>query len=97
MSPRPRKPRRCRHMGDAHAYKPIGVRLSGLPAVTLAADELEALRLCDLQGLTQEEAGAAMGVSRGTIQRTIKQARRKVVEALLTGAALQLPRKERRP
>ena len=91
MSPRPRKRRRCGQMTPGHAYKPIGVPMSELPAVSLRADELEALRLCDLQGLTQEEAGAQMNISRGTIQRTVKEARRKVVSALLSGAALVLP------
>jgi len=38
---------------------------------------MEALRLCDRDGLTQEEAGQKMGVSRGTIQRIITIAREK--------------------
>lgn len=54
----------------------------------LETDELEALRLCDLEGLTQEEAGERMGVSRGTIQRTVKAARAKVVDALVEGKAI---------
>jgi predicted DNA-binding protein (UPF0251 family) len=56
----------------------------------LAHDELEALRLCDLEGLTQEEAGLRMGVSRGTVQRTVKQARSKVAHALVNSAVLVL-------
>ena len=61
-----------------------------LERLPLAADELEAMRLCDLVGLTQAEAGARMGVSRATVQRTVKSARAKVTRALVEGAALIL-------
>lgn len=87
MSPRPRKPRRCRRQSGGRAFKPQG---TDLRQVVLAPDEIEALRLCDGEGLSQEEAGECMGVSRGTVQRTVKLARRKVVGALLDGAALVL-------
>lgn len=50
--------------------------------ITLYRDELEALRLCDLNGLTQEEAGREMGVSRGTVQRMLSSGRKKVAMAL---------------
>lgn len=56
--------------------------------ITLARDELEALRLCDLEGLTQEEAGKRMGVSRGTVQRILSSARKKVALALTSGMAI---------
>ncbi len=56
--------------------------------IGLATDELETLRLCDLLGLTQEEAGERMGVSRGTVQRIVKRARAKVARALVEGAAI---------
>lgn len=54
----------------------------------LQRDELEALRLCDMAGLFQEEAGIRMGVSRGTVQRLLASARQKVARALVEGAAL---------
>jgi len=50
--------------------------------------ELEALRLVDLEGLSQEEAGERMGVSRGTIWRLIQSARRKTAQALSEGRPL---------
>jgi predicted DNA-binding protein (UPF0251 family) len=71
-------------------YKPAGVPLDGLPRVVLLPEELEALRLMDLQDLTQEEAAAAMGVSRSTLQRILARARRQVAAALIEGAALVL-------
>jgi predicted DNA-binding protein (UPF0251 family) len=47
--------------------------------------ELEALRLVDLEGLSQEEAGARMGVSRGTVWRLVQSARKKTAQALSEG------------
>jgi predicted DNA-binding protein (UPF0251 family) len=52
--------------------------------------ELESLRLVDLEGLSQEEAGRRMGVSRGTIWRLVQSARRKTAQALTTGRPLEV-------
>jgi uncharacterized protein len=59
-----------------------------LEVIRLDLAELEAMRLCDLEGNEQEEAGAKMGISRGTVQRLVKAGRSKVIEALVTSAAL---------
>ncbi|MCU0508955.1 MAG: DUF134 domain-containing protein [Anaerolineae bacterium] len=88
--PRPRKRRRVALPARGLVYKPAGVPLDGLPRVVLLPEELEALRLMDLQDLTQEEAAAAMGVSRSTLQRILARARRQVAAALIEGAALVL-------
>jgi predicted DNA-binding protein (UPF0251 family) len=52
--------------------------------------ELEALRLVDLEGLSQEEAGKRMGVSRGTVWRLLQSARRKTAQSLTEGRSLQI-------
>jgi predicted DNA-binding protein (UPF0251 family) len=54
----------------------------------LRTDELEALRLCDLEGLDQASAGERMGVSRGTVQRLVKAGRETVIRTLVEGRAL---------
>jgi predicted DNA-binding protein (UPF0251 family) len=72
------------------AFKPSGTPLHALRHIPLHHDELEAIRLCDLEGLTQEQAGRRMGVSRGTVQRILTKARGKVALALTEGAALIL-------
>ena len=79
MSPRPKKIRKCQGKFCGNAFKPTGTPLTDLRKVELHRDELEALRLCDAEGLTQEEAGLSMGVSRGTIQRIITVARKKTL------------------
>lgn len=65
-----------------------------LKQITLFRDEVEALKLCDYEGLFQEQAGEKMGISRGTVQRILTSARRKTAEAIATGAALTFAEEE---
>jgi uncharacterized protein len=95
--PRPRKPCTCScpdRLALKAVFKPAGTPLGMLECVTLYHDELEALHLCDGQGKTQEEAGVCMGVSRGTVQRLLSQARRKVAETLVKQQALAINGRE---
>ena len=87
---RPRKRRRLSRRPQAMIYKPAGVPLDGLRQVSLLAEELEALRLADLEGLAQSQAAERMGVSRSTFQRMLERARRQVALALTEGQALAL-------
>ena len=75
---------------SACTFKPRGIPLSELETVVLSLDELEALRLADLQGDQQEQAAAKMNVSRPTFGRILQKAHRTVAEALLRGKALQI-------
>ncbi len=88
MSPRCRKPRNCRCRFKGKAFKPTGIPMSDIRQVPLSREELEALKLCDGDDLTQEEAGARMGVSRGTVQRILSTARKKIARALTKGEAI---------
>lgn len=88
MSPRPKKERKCQGKFCGKAFKPTGTPLVDLKQIELHRDELEALRLCDAVGMTQEQAGKCMGVSRGTIQRIITVARKKTAHALTEGYAI---------
>jgi uncharacterized protein len=86
--PRPRKRRFCRRFEGDRIFKPRSIPMTELELISLGLDELEAMRLCDLQGLDQEEAGAKMRISRGTVQRLLKSGRAKVVTALVHSSAL---------
>jgi uncharacterized protein len=88
--PRPRTRRALAQLPRPAIYKPAGVPLDSLRRVVLLYEELEALRLADLEGLTQAEAARQMGVSRSTFQRILDQARRQVSQALVDGHALQI-------
>ncbi len=50
--------------------------------ICIELPELEVIRLVDLVGLSQEEAGRRMGVSRGTVWRLLDKARKKLAQAL---------------
>jgi len=71
-------------------FKPAGVPLHDLDEVVLTLDELESLRLADLDGQYQEAAAERMKVSRPTFGRIVEQARRKVADALVNGKALRV-------
>ncbi len=88
-------PRPCclRHVGVrpcAAYFKPAGIPSRLLEQIVLTLDELEALRLADLEGLYQEDAARRMNISRTTFSRVVEQARRKVATALIQGKALRL-------
>ena len=87
---RPCKRRRLSGITRDEVYKPAGVALSELQQVALQPDELEALRLADLEGHTQADAADMMGISRSTFQRILQRARRQVVLALVERQALRL-------
>jgi len=69
-------------------FKPAGVPGRALEQLPLAVDELEAIRLVDLERLSHEQAAAVMGVSRQTVGRVLERGRAKVAEALVAGKAL---------
>ena len=86
--PRNKKPRICGCTFRGKAFKPTGIPMSEVQQILLSREELETLRLCDLDDLTQEEAGRKMEISRGTVQRILASAHRKVAQALVDGSAL---------
>ncbi len=59
-------------------------------SVVLTYSELEAMRLVDVEGLTQEEAAAKMGVSRKTLWNELKNGRKKLVEAIINGWNIEI-------
>lgn len=87
---RPRKRRIITHEPRPAIYKPAGLPLDRLRRVRLLQEEREALRLADLQGLTQAAAAERMGVSRSTFQRIVSHARHQVALALSEGHALEI-------
>lgn len=62
--------------------------MKDLQKIVLNHDELEALHLCDGIGLTQQQAGEKMGISRGTVQRLVVVGRKKLIDAVTNSQAL---------
>ncbi len=71
-----------------HFYPALPPRGQPKPPIFMTYEEFEALRLVDYEGLTQEEAGKKMGISRGTVWRALSSGRRKVSQMLVEGREL---------
>lgn len=80
---RPEKLRRVGCLIGGWGFKPVGQPAAELAVENLRADELEALRLADLEGLYQEAAAERMGVSRPTFARILARARTIVARAIV--------------
>ena len=71
-------------------FQPAGIPNADQKTVILTLEELEAIRLVDLDGMYQEEAALEMGVSRKTLWNDLKSGRKKVAEALIKGWAIRI-------
>ena len=58
--------------------------------IEVSADELEAIRLADVEGLSQTEAAEMMGISQPTFHRILKEARRKIGRAIIEGLRIKI-------
>lgn len=88
--PRPPKFRHVGFLPGVTYFKPMGIPMLALQEVVLTVEELEAIRLKDVEDLEQEACAERMQVSRPTFQRILEAARRKVAEALVQGKAIRV-------
>ncbi|WP_322804992.1 DUF134 domain-containing protein [Vibrio alfacsensis] len=91
---RPKIERRICGRAAHHCFKPNGIPFNQLDKIDILPEELEALRLADLERLSQQEAADQMGISRQTFGNTVKRARYKVAKSLVEGCALVFPDEE---
>lgn len=87
---RPTKWRRIENIPSVEFFVPSDKGAAGNPANVLKLEELEAIRLKDLEGLEQEECAERMQVSRPTFFRILSSAREKVADSLVNGKAIQI-------
>lgn len=87
---RPKNPRCLRFNPGVMYFKPRGVPLSELEEVELLGDELEALKLHDVDGLDQIEAAKKMNVSQPTFGRILDKAYKKIAKAIIGGKAIKI-------
>jgi len=71
-------------------FKPQGIPMINLVIETLSMEEIEALKLKDVENMDQESAAEKMGISRSTFQRIVKSARYKLVKSVIEGRALKV-------
>ena len=87
---RPFKCRRVAFVPGATYFKPAGIPLRFLEENCVSLEEMEAIRLRDLERLEQVECAGKMSISRPTFQRVLASARRKVADSLIGGKALRI-------
>lgn len=86
---RRKKPREVFSLPQNLGFRPVSNH-EGKPTVILTVDEYEAIRLVDKEGISQEECGVYMNISRATVQRIYAAARRKIAQSLVEGLPLQI-------
>lgn len=87
---RPKKFRRVEFFPESTYFVPWGKRKCEIEEITLKVEELEAMRLKDIEELNQEECAKKMQVSRQTFQNIIDVARKKVALSLTEGKAIRI-------
>ncbi len=88
--PRPIKLRKINFIPENTYFIPVGKPKCQLEEMVLKLEEVEAMRLKDIEKLSQEECAEKMHISRQTFQLIIDEARRKVAEALTQGKAIHI-------
>jgi len=91
--PRPRIPRCLCFNPDIVYFKPQGIPLRELEEVILLPDELEALKLYEVDGLEQIEASSKMKISQPTFARLLGSAQQKIAHAIIKGKAIRIEKK----
>ncbi|MDY6865903.1 MAG: DUF134 domain-containing protein [Halobacteriota archaeon] len=88
--PRPTKCRRIHFEPMILHFKPAGIPLVDLEEIVLTVEELEAIRLKDLECMSQEDAAVVMDISQPTFHRLVRSSRKKISEALVHGKAIRI-------
>jgi len=86
---RPKKPRFISFKPNIFYFKPRGVPLRVLEEVVLCSDELEAIKLSDVDNLDQTTCAIKVGVSQPTFARILSSAHKKLAEAVVGGKGLK--------
>ncbi|SHH94603.1 DUF134 domain-containing protein [Clostridium grantii] len=88
--PRPTKARRVEFFPENTYFIPLGKAKINMKETVLKVEELEAMRLKDIEDLNQEKCAERMQVSRQTFQNIIDSARKKMAIALTEGNAISI-------
>ena len=88
--PRPKKHRQLCCDPAADYFKPRGIPMFELEEIVLEKDELEAIKLADLDALSHEQSAEKMLISRATFGRILEKGRNKIADAILNGKAIKI-------
>ncbi|MBW2980647.1 DUF134 domain-containing protein [Candidatus Woesearchaeota archaeon] len=85
------RPRRCRRIGHGPRCNSFGPhRIITKDEVNLTIEELEAIRLKDVEELDQIKAAEKMNVSQPTFHRILNDARKKIADALVNAKQIRI-------
>ncbi len=87
---RPTKWRKIENIPTVPYFIPSDKDVAEVPENILKLEELEAIRLKDMEGLEQGECAEKMGVSRPTFQRILLSAREKIADSLVNGKIIHI-------
>jgi predicted DNA-binding protein (UPF0251 family) len=87
---RPIKLRYVAQLPSVGFFRPAGIPANSSQGVCLSIEEIESIRLKDLEGLEQEECAQKMHISRATFHRILESARKKLADALVNGKVIQI-------
>ncbi len=85
---RPTKWRKIENVPAVPYFVPSDKEIPDVPKNILKLEELEAIRLKDLEGLEQGECADKMEISRPTFQRILLSAREIIADCLVNGKAI---------
>jgi len=88
--PRPRLRKRIGFNPDVVYFKPQGIPMPNLKMVELTREEVETLRLKNIENLEQKEAAKKMGTSQSTFQRILSSGYKKLSDAIINGKAIKI-------
>ena len=89
---RPKKNRRLGFDPNVYYFKPRGVPLRDLEEVVLERDEVEALKLHDVDELDHVTSAKKMQISQPTFGRILDKAYKKIARAIVKGMAIRIIR-----
>ena len=86
---RPKKVRYIQKMPKVVQFSPRG-RPGRPDEIELSIDQFEAFKLADYQGFTQTQGALAMRLSRASFGRILREARRRIADALTHGKIIKI-------
>jgi predicted DNA-binding protein (UPF0251 family) len=87
---RPRRNRFIAFHPKIKYFKPQGIPLRNLEEIILTKEEIEALRLKNIQNFDQITCAKKMKTSQSTYQRILSAANQKLSKALIEGKAIKI-------
>lgn len=87
---RPTKWRKVEFIPSIQYFVPLGSEKGNIEENIIRIEEVEAIRLKDVEKLEQEECAERMEVSRQTFQRILNTAREKIADSIINGKAIRI-------